>query len=140
VTDSSDGTIYSVDGFVFFDILTEALAQAASETVVAMARCHTSVRPEEQKRLLLGALGDKATSLFVFDPGERSRIQSFLPSGYRIIVAPHNVDVPVGIGFSLPCLPQLLRSKLWHLILDEAIRVYGPHDQPLENLGIRLSI
>ena len=141
-TDAGNGTVYWVDGFVFFEILFEALARRGPVPLAALARHHTSVRPEEQ-RLLFCAHGSRTdrheSSVFVFDPGEFEVVSRLLAPEFRIIVVPHEVDIPVGVGFTLPCLPKLVISGRWEAILREAERLYSPHAETLERLGIRLS-
>jgi hypothetical protein len=139
-TDARDGMIHSVDGFIFYEILSEALARRGPESLGAFARRHTNIRPEEQAFLfcMKGCSTKEETSVFVFDPGESDLVKSLLAPEFRMIVTPHQVDVPVGVGFSLPCLPRLLAGGRWELILREAERVYAPYDEALEKLGIRL--
>ncbi|HTU44236.1 MAG TPA: toll/interleukin-1 receptor domain-containing protein [Bryobacteraceae bacterium] len=141
-TDALDGTIYSIDGFVFYEILTEVLAEKGSEATAILAHRHTTKRPEEQSRLFFTkrrSSEKELSAVFVFDPGESRAVQSLLNPNYRVILAPHPLDVPVGVGFTLPCLPGLLLDSRWEAILIRAASLYGQHAEELAGLGIRLT-
>jgi hypothetical protein len=141
-TDAGNGAIYWVDGFVFYDILSEALVRRGPEPLASLARRHKSVRPEEQSSLFFsksgGSVSDFVPDVFVFDPGECDVIRQLIAPEFRLITVPHEVDVPVGIGFSVPFLPRLMVDSHWEAILQEAKRMYAPYAVALDTLGIKL--
>lgn len=148
-TDESQGKVFSVSGDVQQTILFEALHQQAkerySQSVEAINRLETI-----QRRVDLPSGGGpslsmldwkerlKSRSIFLFDPWAAEHFQ---PSEeYKYVVFPHNVDIKVGVGFSVNLLPTLLINDRWKKILEAAKAVYTTPamKKGLDSIGIEL--
>jgi len=78
---------------------------------------------------------DPSTSLFLFDPAEKTTFPSWA-SGFTDVYLKHGVDVPVGIGLSLSLAIAIIDEGRWRKLLDAAVEAYGVHRKELHALGI----
>ncbi len=86
-------------------------------------------------------------SIVLVDPGEIDKIKRYCPEGHpdlTYFVFEHDINVPLGVGFSLTALPQLLKGQLWRNMLaaaDEAFSSLRSEDMNyLSELGISLDL
>lgn len=76
--------------------------------------------------------------LLVFDLWHKARIEKCVSGSNSWCVEEfiHDVDVPVGVGFTLSFLPRLLARDYWKQISDEALEKVDPIWPALQRCGI----
>lgn len=76
-------------------------------------------------------------SVFLFDPGERSTYPT-LDARFCEVYLDHGIDIPVGVGLSLPLIPRLVESGKWRILRKAALDAYLPYAEQLQKTGIDL--
>jgi hypothetical protein len=134
------GTALWVQGYAQFEILLESAQRLGdSRIAIALARTNSSVDTLAAacERLQQDSLSLR--SFCVIDPAQSYIFRQSLDSTHQVIVCRHDLHIPVGIGFSLACLPMLLIDGRWKKILETARQQYIPFADDFEALGIRFS-
>ena len=87
----------------------------------------------------------KERDILVFDLADRNRseIKNLIGNrGFRVLSIPHNIAIPVGIGFSLHMLDDLLKQDdllkvdHWEILSKAAIDCLGGNRRELNEIGI----
>lgn len=136
-TQLKKGDIVWVHGYIQYEILFEiAKKETNNRLSEAIIKCSF---PVDSINLAIQRLQNECNhdSLFILDTAEIQRVCQFISNDYCVIVVDHEIEIPVGIGFSLPCLPFLLLNGEWKRILKLTKQIYKPYSEEFEQLGIR---
>jgi hypothetical protein len=134
-TEALNGSALWVQGYVQFEILLET-AQRRGDNRIAAALVRTN-SPVETLAVATDRLREYRGSYFAIDPAEIRTVCKRLDDEFQVVICGHDVHIPVGVGFSLPCSVMLLLEDRWRLILDVARQQYMPFAEDFERLGIR---
>jgi hypothetical protein len=74
----------------------------------------------------------------IIDLAHKALIERQVKADYEILSIPHQLDIPVGIGFSLLMFPALDEERLWKEFLQIAHEKLSPAEMDLAEIGIEL--
>jgi hypothetical protein len=113
--------IFSHEGYIFEEVLSGMLRRFGDEEARLKLKdvlelpiaTRTGKRPEPVPDQM-----EFPSSAFVFDPSELPEVEERAEAMNLVpLVLPHGLEIPMGLGFSLPMLPWLLKNGNWQRLL-----------------------
>jgi len=146
-----NGEIHSVRGYVF-----NAIIQQFADThirdnkkMMGVLSASTDVLSVQEKlpfyRKLKAHENPSPNHILLLDPADAfkvskngDRVFQYLNREYDIVNVKHGLDIPVGIGFSLPALPRLLKNDNWRTLKGLILQELQSEEKLLMSVGIEL--
>jgi predicted acylesterase/phospholipase RssA len=138
------GKLFSIEGYLYNELVPLLILDTGNDLMQSkFLKCGERVSPKDLKHTKVpqAMLDPKQYDLhaMILDLALREEVEkSVHDKGYKVLAIQHELNIPVGIGFSLLMTPRLLQSEVWRNLAKIARDILHPASDKLLNIGIEL--